>query len=328
MGNLLTLEGLVKQFPVRTGFFSRVKGFVRAVRGVSFQIGEAETVGLVGESGCGKTTLGRMLVRLIDSDQGKILFRETDLARLRGKQLRPFRRKIQMIFQDPYSSLNPRMSVGETIAEPLIVHGELKKRGEKREKVGELLQGVGLSPEDYDRYPHEFSGGQRQRIGIARAIALTPELIVADEPVSSLDISVAAQILKLMRNLQAKFHVSYLFIAHDLRMVQSMSHRIAVMYLGKIVELAPQERFYQPLHPYTQALVAAVPVVDPVNRRKRIILSGEVPSLLNPPSGCSFHPRCPYAEARCKVEEPELKEWRTGHWASCHYVEQINKGFS
>ncbi len=312
---LLQIEDLEKRFPVRTGLFSRFSSPVQAVRRVSLTIGESETVGLVGESGCGKTTLGRMIVRLVKPDGGRILYR--------GAEIASSDTRIQMIFQDPYSSLNPRMSAGEIIAEPLLIHRRIR-RGEKRSRVGEWLKGVGLPPDAYDRYPHEFSGGQRQRIGIARALVLLPDLVVADEPVSSLDVSIAADILALLKGFRKKYGVSYLFIAHDLRMVKYMSDRIAVMYLGKIVELATRASFERPLHPYTEALVAAVPVADPGTGRKKILLSGEVPSPIAPPSGCAFHPRCPYAEKRCRDEEPELKEWRPGHWAACHLVEKIH----
>lgn len=317
---LLDVKNLEKSFPVRSGFFSRVAAWVRAVSGVSFSIGSGETLGLVGESGCGKTTVARMVARLIQPDDGEIAFEQTDIASLQGKVLRPHRRKIQMIFQDPYSSLNPRMKVGDIIAEPLVIHREVS-RGEKRARVNELLGQVGLPVNVYDRYPHEFSGGQRQRVGIARAIALKPKLIVADEPVSALDVSVSAQIVNLLQDLQNQYGMSYLFISHDLKMVKYLSHRVAVMYLGKIVELGPREAMSKPLHPYTQALIAAVPVADIHTKRKKIVLSGEIPSPINPPAGCAFHTRCPIAEARCKTEVPELKEWKPKHWAACHLVE-------
>lgn len=323
MNELLTVTSLVKKFPVKGGILSRVRAWVQAVRGVSLEIGPGQTLGLVGESGCGKTTVARMIARLLKPDSGRILFDGTDIAPLEGRGLKPFRRKIQMIFQDPYSCLNPRMKVGEIVAEPLIIQKEVSRR-EKREKVGELLEQVGLSPDFYDRYPHEFSGGQRQRIGIARAIALLPKLVVADEPVSSLDVSVAAQIVNLLQDLQEKKGLAYLFISHDLKMVRHLSHRIAVMYLGEIVEMAPQEGLEHPLHPYTQALVAAVPVPDPKTKRKRLLLAGEIPSPISPPPGCSFHTRCPFAEKRCREEAPEWKEWQRGHWAACHFVDKID----
>lgn len=320
---LLEAKNLEKKFPVRGGFFSRVTAWVRAVSGVSFSIGAGETLGLVGESGCGKTTVARMIARLVEPDSGEIEFENANIATLKGGGLKPYRRKIQMIFQDPYSSLNPRMRVGDIVAEPLVIHREVTSR-DKKDRVVALLQQVGLPANVYDRYPHEFSGGQRQRIGIARAIALKPQLIVADEPVSALDVSVSAQIVNLLQDLQEKHGIGYLFISHDLKMVNYLSRRVAVMYLGKIVETGPREAITKPLHPYAQALIAAVPVPDPKTKRKRIVLSGEIPSPINPPSGCSFHTRCPFAEARCKTEVPELKEWRPNHWAACHLVDKIN----
>ncbi len=323
MTELLQVQSLVKRFPVKGGILSRTVAWVQAVSDVSFDIEPGQTLGLVGESGCGKTTVARMVARLMEPESGRLLFEGVDLAALKGRGLKAYRRKIQMIFQDPYASLNPRMKVGEIVAEPLVVHREVRRR-EKRERVGSLLEQVGLKGDLYDRYPHEFSGGQRQRIGIARAIALLPRLIVADEPVSALDVSVAAQIVNLLQDLQEKFGLGYLFISHDLKMVRHLSHRVAVMYLGKIVETAPREALGRPLHPYTQALIAAVPVPDPRLRRKRIILAGEIPSPVAPPPGCAFHTRCPFAEKRCREEEPPLKEWAKGHWAACHFVDKLN----
>src|SRR5579885_1509094 len=322
MTELLKVEDLVKRFPVRGGLLSRAVGWVHAVTGVSSSIGEGETLGLVGESGCGKTTAARLVARLMEPDAGKIVFESNDIGPLRGRSLKPFRRKIQMIFQDPYSSLNPRMKVGEIIAEPLVIHRETT-RAQKRDKVAALLDQVGLSPKVYDRYPHEFSGGQRQRVGIARAIALFPKLIVADEPVSALDVSVAAQIVNLLQDLQDKYKMSYLFISHDLKMVNHLSHKIAVMYLGKVVEAGPREALKKPLHPYTQALIAAIPIPDPKTKRQKLILSGEIPSPMHPPPGCAFHTRCPFAEKRCKEEVPEMKEWSKNHFAACHFVPKI-----
>ena len=323
MTELLRVKNLVKHFPVKAGFFSRTVASIKAVNGVSFEMSSGETLGLVGESGCGKTTVARLVARLYKPDAGRIEFEEQEIGSLEGRSLKNFRKKAQMIFQDPYASLNPRMRVGSIIAEPLEIHGMLSGR-DKRQKVEELLEVVGLQKNFYDRYPHEFSGGQRQRIGIARAIALVPKLIVADEPVSSLDMSVASQIVKLLQNLQEKYGLSYLFISHDLNLVKHLSHRIAVMYLGKIVELASREGWQKPLHPYSQALIEAIPVPDPEKKRNRILLSGEIPSPMNPPTGCAFHTRCPFAEKRCREEEPEMKEWAKNHWAACHFVEKIN----
>jgi oligopeptide transport system ATP-binding protein len=321
---LLRVENLVKWFPITRGIiFTRTIGYVHAADGVSFEIRRGETLGLVGESGCGKSTVGRTILQLHRPTRGRVIFDGVDLTQLKGGELRRMRRRMQIIFQDPYASLNPRMTVGQIIAEPLEIHG-IARGKEARERVEELLRLVGLNPVFADRYPHEFSGGQRQRIGIARALALQPDFIVCDEPISALDVSIQAQIVNLLQELQERFHLTYLFIAHDLAMVRHISDRVAVMYLGKIVELADRIELYEnPLHPYTQALLSAVPVPDPAveARRQRIILRGEVPSPVNPPSGCRFHPRCPIAQEICKRVEPEWREVRPGHWVACHLAE-------
>ena len=317
--SLLEVRDLKVHFPVRQGLFSRVKNYVRAVDGVSFEVQQGETVGLVGESGCGKTTLGRAVIRLIEPTAGQIVFEGGDLTQLRGEPLRQKRRQIQMIFQDPYGSLNPRMTVGEIVGEALDVHRLTKSASERRLRIEELLQQVGLDRAHVTRYPHEFSGGQRQRIGIARALAVQPRLIVCDEPVSALDVSVQAQVINLLQDLQRQLGVAYLFVAHDLAVVEHISQRILVMYLGRVVESAPSRRLIStPLHPYTQALISAVPEVNPSAKQSRIILTGDVPSPINPPPGCPFHPRCPVAEARCRTEVPALRELSPGHWAACH----------
>jgi len=316
---LLEIRDLKIHFPIIAGPFGRPREFVRAVDGVSFTVGAGETVGLVGESGCGKTTLGRAVVRLVEPTAGQILFEGEDLGRLRGSALRQRRRKFQMIFQDPYGSLNPRSRVEQIIGEALEIHGLAANNADRRQRVESLLEEVGLNRSHAGRYPHEFSGGQRQRIGIARALAVEPKLIVCDEPVSALDVSVQAQIVNLLRDLQKELGIAYLFVAHDLAVVRHLSQRVMVMYLGKIVETGPARLVCsQPKHPYTQALISAVPVVDPDSKRARIILSGDVPSPIHPPSGCPFHPRCPVAEPRCEIEVPELRSLGNGQSAACH----------
>ena len=316
---LLTVNKLVKQFPIRGGVLSRVVDRVHAVDGVSFHIEKGETLGLVGESGCGKSTTGRCILRLIEPTSGEVWFEGKDVAAMGKSELRAVARDMQIIFQDPFASLNPRMTVGAIIGEALVIHGLAANRRALEERVVELLERVGLQPDHMRRFPHEFSGGQRQRIGIARALALNPKLIVGDEPVSALDVSIQAQVINLLIDLQAEFNLSYLFIAHDLAVVEHISHRVAVMYLGRIVEYADKRTlFTSPGHPYTEALLSAVPVPNPKVKRKKTILQGDVPSPVTPPSGCHFHTRCPYAEARCRVEVPLLKQVAAGHLVSCH----------
>ncbi len=321
---LVKVENLKKYFPITRGIvFQKEIGAVRAVDDISFEIHRGETLGLVGESGCGKSTTGRTIIQLYRPTSGKVYYQDRDLSDLKSRDLRHLRRNMQIIFQDPYASLDPRMTVGNIIAEPLEIHGIGKSKKERRERVKELLRLVGLNPYFINRYPHEFSGGQRQRIGVARALALEPEFIVCDEPISALDVSIQAQVVNLLEELQDSLGLTYLFIAHDLSMVRHISDRTAVMYLGKIVELAEREELYNnPLHPYTQALLSAVPIPDPVaeRNRQRVILEGDVPSPAHPPSGCNFHPRCPIAQEVCRAEEPEWREILPGHWVACHLV--------
>ena len=319
---LLDIVNLSVHYPVRSGLLGRPRNHVKAVDAVSFSIESGETLGLVGESGCGKTTLARAIVRLTKPTSGIIQFEGTNISKLSKQELRSLRRRLQMIFQDPYSSLNPRMTVGEIIREPIAIH-RLAPKGELSDRrVGELLTAVGLEPAHAQRFPDEFSGGQRQRVGIARALAVSPKLIVCDEPVSALDVSVQAQIINLLKGLQETARIAYLFIAHDLAVVEHMSNRIMVMYLGKIVELGVAKDIVStPRHPYTQALISAVPVLDPESKRKKILLPGDVPSPIDPPAGCPFHTRCPIAQfPRCQTEVPALREVIPGHWAACHFA--------
>jgi oligopeptide transport system ATP-binding protein len=316
---LLEVKNLKVHFPVKRGMFQAAHEFVRAVDEVSFGIAPGETLGLVGESGCGKTTLGRAIVRLVEPTAGTVSLEGADITQLEGAALRAQRRKLQMIFQDPYGSLNPRMTVQDIVGEALDIHGLAENKSARQKRIAELLKAVGLDATYAQRYPHEFSGGQRQRIGIARALAVEPKLIVCDEPVSALDVSVQAQIINLLQDLQQQHGIAYLFIAHDLAVVEHISRRVMVMYLGKIVELAEARAIIRaPKHPYTQALISAVPVVDPDSKRQRIILPGDVPSPIDPPPGCPFHPRCPIAEDQCRAKIPALREIAPGHFAACH----------
>jgi peptide/nickel transport system ATP-binding protein/oligopeptide transport system ATP-binding protein len=320
---LLKVDNLVMHFPIRGGVLRRVVGHVRAVDGVSFAMQRGETLGLVGESGCGKSTTGRSVLRLIKPTSGAVHFDGQDVLGTSGRRLKALRRDMQLIFQDPYSSLDPRITVGESIAEGLVIHG-IGNRQERTRRVQEVLQKVGLHPGHSTRFPHEFSGGQRQRIAIARALIMEPRLIICDEPVSALDVSVQSQVLNLLRNLQREFGLTYLFIAHNLSVVEHISNRVAVMYLGKIVELTSREMlFREPKHPYTRALISAIPIPDPTIKRERIILKGDVPSPINPPPGCRFHPRCWMAQEICTTEEPRFEQKAPGHWSACHFADEV-----
>ncbi|CAH8706060.1 dipeptide ABC transporter ATP-binding protein [Paenibacillus thiaminolyticus] len=320
---LVQVENLKMHFPIKGGPLGKTVGAVKAVDGVSFHINKGETLGLVGESGCGKSTTGRMLLRLLEPSEGSIYFEGQDITKLSGNELRKMRRNMQMVFQDPFASLNPRHTIGKILEEPLIVHG-VRDKSERQRKVKELLDVVGLSSYHASRYPHQFSGGQRQRIGIARALAIHPKLIIADEPVSALDVSIQSQVLNLLQDLQQEYKLTYLFIAHDLGVVRHISDRVGVMYLGQLVELSDTEDLYdKPLHPYTQALLSAVPIADVTFRRDRIILEGDVPSPVNPPAGCPFHTRCPKAFEPCSAARPQLSAMEPGHYVACHLYEQV-----
>jgi oligopeptide/dipeptide ABC transporter ATP-binding protein len=317
---LLSVKNLVKSFPLKKTRLFQEQRYVHAVNSVSFSLKRNETIGLVGESGCGKTTTGRAILRLIEPTSGTINFDGQDVAVFRERELKAFRRNAQMIFQDPFASLNPRMTVGDIVAEPLLVHG-IGTKNERSDKAAEVLNKVGLEPSCMQRFPHEFSGGQRQRIGIARVLTLNPQLIIADEPVSALDVSIQAQIINLLVKLQDEFHLSYLFISHDLAVVEHISNRVAIMYLGKIVEIAPSHEIYsRPRHPYTQSLLSAIPIPDPKSEMERTILQGDIPNPANPPSGCMFRTRCPLAEKNCSEEVPEMVEVGKEHYAACHMI--------
>lgn len=315
---LLQVENIVKHFPIHGGLFSRQVASVKAVSDISFTLNKGETLGLVGESGCGKSTLGRCLIRLIEPTSGKVIFNGEDITNADENRMRDLRRKMQIIFQDPYASLNPRMTIGAILEEPLVIHNLYPNPIERKERVAELIKLVGLRPEHLSRYPHEFSGGQRQRVGIARALAVNPEIIICDEPVSALDVSIQAQVINLLMELQQKLGLTYIFIAHDLKVVEHVSTKVAVMYLGQIVEMAEADELYKnPKHPYTKALLSAIPIPDPKPRAERIILTGDVPSPIAPPPGCYFNPRCPIASEECKQVKPELKEKSKAHFTRC-----------
>ncbi|MBI4411168.1 MAG: ATP-binding cassette domain-containing protein [Deltaproteobacteria bacterium] len=319
MTNLLDVQNVSKLFPIKGGFWGKTKGHVRAVHRVSLQVKPGEIVGLVGESGCGKSTLGRTILKLLEPTEGKIVFNGADITHLSPKEMRPLRKEMQIIFQDPYASLNPRMTIGTAIAEPLIVHKLVAKK-KRRDRVVELLEMVGLNADAYGKYPHEFSGGQRQRVGIARALSLEPKLIIADEPVSALDVSIQAQIINLLSDLQKKLGLAMIFIAHDLKVVEHISQRIVVMYLGEVMETFDSKDLTNAKHPYTKSLLSAIPIPDPNVKKERIILKGDVPSPINPPTGCVFHTRCPIAVDRCCVEIPQLRPIGPNQQAACHLV--------
>ncbi|WP_346243298.1 dipeptide ABC transporter ATP-binding protein [Shouchella clausii] len=316
---LLEAKGLKMHFPIKAGVIRRTVGYVKAVDGITLNVYKGESLGIVGESGSGKSTLGRMLLRLLDPTEGEVYFNGEQISNLSNRKMRPYRRDMQMVFQDPYASLNPRMTIGELLEEPLLVHKTMNKKADRKKRAEELLETVGLPKSSYNKYPHEFSGGQRQRVGIARALSTKPKLIIGDEPVSALDVSIQSQVLNLMKDLQDEFQLTYLFIAHDLSVVKHISDRVAVMYLGRIVEIAQKDSLYEtPLHPYTEALISAVPSTDVTVKKEKISLKGELPSPANPPKGCAFHTRCPHAYERCKHERPEMTEQKDGHFVACH----------